>query len=471
MSRTDPRAGSAAAPALPAPEEVRSLQRRTVRVLVTSQVLGGVGVSSGISVGALLASRVLGREDLAGLVQSAQVLGAALLALPTARLALTRGRRWGLATGYGLAVLGAVLAVLAAELRWFPLLLLGTALFGGGTAAGLQSRYAATDLAAPTSRGRALSVVVWSTTIGAVAGPNLVGPAGRLAAALGIEPLAGPFLLGGCALALASLVVAGTLRPDPLALARRLAGEGESPHVAGGAAGGAAGEAAGGATGGATGRAAGGATGGRVGAGRRRGAMRHGLAAASHSGPAVLGLLAVVVAHTVMVAVMVMTPIHMDHGGASLEVIGLVISLHVAGMFAFSPVMGWLADRVGRVPVIVGGAAVLLAAVALSGTSPEGSSPGLGAGLFLLGLGWSACLVAGSVLITDALPVADRPAAQGASDLLMGLAAAAGGALAGLVVGTLGYAVLNLGASVLVLVLLGAAGLPACRPPSNTRSV
>jgi MFS family permease len=433
------RAARDAARGSPGGTELAALQRRTVRVLVTSQVLGGVGVSSGIAVGALLASRVLGRTDLAGLVQSAQVLGAALLALPTARLALARGRRIGLGVGYGLAVVGAVLAVVSAEVRSFPLLLVGTALFGGGTAAGLQARYAATDLAPPTGRAKALSVVVWSTTIGAVAGPNLVGPAGRLGASLGIEPLAGPFLVGGLGLALASAVVLRALRPDPLETARAVAGE-----------------------------AAGGEP--TSGPGHGRASLRHGLTATSHSPRALLGLLAVVVAHTVMVAVMVMTPIHMDHGGASLEIIGFVISLHVAGMFAFAPVMGWLADRFGRIPVVAGGGVVLLLAVALSGTSPEGSSPGLGAGLFLLGLGWSACLVAGSVLITDALPVDDRPAAQGASDLLMGLAAAAGGAVAGLVVGQLGYAVLNAGASVLVLALLGAAAHPACRRPSNTRS-
>jgi MFS family permease len=406
---------------------VETVQRRTVRTLVASQVAGGLGVSSGGAVGALLASDVLGREDLAGLVQSSQVLGAALLALPAARLALAAGRRAGLGVGYGVAAVGGLLAVLAAQVQSFPLLLLGTALFGGGTTAGLQARYAATDLASAERRGRALSVVVWATTIGGVVGPNLVGPAGWLGEQLGIERLAGPFLVGAAMLAIGALVVVAGLRPDPLLVARSL----QVKHAD---------------------RPA-----------RRHGVLRTGLSATVRSPRAFLGMTAVVVAHTVMVSVMVMTPIHMDHGQASLEIIGFVISVHIAGMFAFSPVMGWLADQAGRIPVVIGGAVALLAAVVLAGTSATGHSAGLTVGLFLLGLGWSACLVAGSTMLTEAVPLEDRPAAQGSSDLLMGLAAAAGGALAGVVVGTLGYGLLNAGAAVLVVALLLAAANPAAR--------
>jgi MFS family permease len=405
--------------------DVEIVQRRTVRTLVASNVVGGLGVSGGVAVGALLATAVHGSEDLAGFAQSAQVMGAALLALPAARLSVALGRRTGLGFAYGLGTLGAAVAVMAGQVGSLPLLLLGTALFGGGTTAGLQARFASTDLAPSARRARTLSIVVWATTIGAVVGPNLVGPAGALARSVGIEPLAGPYLLGGVFFVLATLVVTLGLRPDPLVVARSLRSGPEAT--------------------------------------RRHGVIRHGLTAARHSPQALLGLGAIVIAHTVMVSVMVMTPIHMQHGQATLEVIGLVISVHVAGMFAFSPVMGWLADRLGRIPVIAGGGVTLLAAVALSGTSHEGYSAGLTVGLFLLGLGWSACLVAGSTLLTEGVPVADRPAAQGASDLLMGLSAAGGGAVAGLVVGTLGYGVLNAMASVLVFVLLAATVHPRLR--------
>jgi MFS family permease len=409
-------------------------QRRTLSVLVSSQILGGLGVSSGIAVGALVAARVLGREDLAGLVQSAQVLGAALLALPAARLAVSYGRRVGLGSAYALAVLGGVLCVIAAETGLFVLLLVGSALFGGGSTAGLQARYAATDLAAVAQRGRAMSIVVWAATIGAVAGPNLVGLGAGLARMFDIEPLAGPYLLGAAALALAAACVAFLLRPDPLLLARARAADSVTTPT------------------------------------RRRGVLRHGITVASRSAPAMLGMAAIVVAHTVMVAVMVMTPIHMDHGQASLTIIGLVISVHILGMYALAPLVGVVVDRWGRIPVIATGGAILLAATLFAGRSHPGSSIGLGAGLFLLGLGWSCCLIAGSTLLTDAVPVADRPVVQGASDLLMGLVAAGGGAIAGLVMGGPGYAALNAGAAVLVVILLAGAAHPACHPTSNTRS-
>lgn len=429
---------------------VEAVQRHTVRTLVASQVTGGLGVSAAIAVGAVVVTEVFEREDLSGLVQSAQVLGAALLAMPAASLAMSYGRRIGLGVTYALGAVGALVALAATQWQVFPLLLVGTALLGGGTAAGLQARYAATDLAPPAGRGRALSVVVWSTTVGAVAGPNLAGPAGDLASSLGIEPLAGPFLVGAVVLGLGALVILAGLRPDPLLTARRQAG----------ASGGGGGVAGGGAAGDDAARPP----------VRRRGVLRAGWTAIAASPPAVLGLVAVVVGHTVMVTVMVMTPVHMTHGGASISVIGFVISVHVAGMFALSPVMGWLADRAGRVPVILGGVVVLLASVALAGTAQEGHSPGLTAGLFLLGLGWSACMVAGSTLLTDAVGAADRPAVQGASDLLMGLAAAGGGALAGVVVGSFGYGVLNASAAVLLAAPVVAMLVPACRSLSNTRS-
>ncbi|MBB5789793.1 MFS transporter [Jiangella mangrovi] len=413
--------------------EAAAIQRHTVRTLVASQVAGGLGISAAIAVGAVVVTEVFEREDLSGLVQSTQVLGAALLAMPAASLAVSHGRRIGLGLAYGLGAVGALLAVLGTQWQVFPLLLVGTALLGGGTAAGLQARYAATDLAPAGSRGRALSVVVWSTTVGAVAGPNLAGPSGDVAEAIGIEPLAGPFLIGVVVLGLGSLVVLAGLRPDPLLTARRLGG-GSAAFV------------------------------------RRRGVLRAGWSAISASPPAVLGLLSVVIGHTVMVTVMVMTPVHMTHGGASISIIGFVISVHVAGMYALSPVMGWLVDRVGRVPVILGGVLILLVSVALAGTAHEGHSPGLTAGLFLLGLGWSACMVAGSTLLTDAVGADDRPAVQGASDLLMGLAAAGGGALAGVVVGSYGYGVLNASAAALLAAPAVAMLIPACRSLSNTRS-
>jgi MFS family permease len=162
------------------------------------------------------------------------------------------------------------------------------------------------------------------------------------------------------------------------------------------------------------------------------------------------GVSALALAHAVMVAVMVMTPLHMHHGGATLEIIGVVISGHVLGMFAFSPVVGWATDKFGRPAVLMAGSLVLFASLFLSGTSPTGASWQIGAGLFLLGLGWSFCTVSASTLLSESAPLDTRTDIQGAADLVMGLVAAAAGVLAGVIVGSLGYAALNIFAALLV---------------------
>lgn len=405
---------------------IEAVQRRTVRTLVGSQMLGGLGVASGIAVSSLMAEQILGSPDLAGLANTAQVLGAALLSIPAARLMAARGRRVGLVTAYLTGIVGAALAIAAAVLSSFPLLLVATSLFGASTTANNQARYAATDLAAPDHRGRALSVVVWATTVGAVLGPNLVAPAGRLAQALGLPPLSGAFLFSLLGFLVAAALLFVRMRPDPLLMARQVAmdaGETERTH----------------------------------------GSVRRGLHVIRQNPLAMLGMGAVAIGHTVMVSVMVMTPLHMDHGGAELRLIGLVISVHVFGMFAFAPAMGWLVDRVGGRRVVIGGAAILLIASLISSRAPEGWSGGLVVGLFLLGVGWSATLVAGSTLLTAAVAQHERPGVQGASDLVMGLCAGLGGGLSGVVVGVWGYPTLCLIAAVLSVAL----GLRAAWPRAD----
>jgi MFS family permease len=399
--------------------DVVRVQRRTLSVLVVSQALGGLGTTVGIAVAAVLAERVSGSESLAGLVQTMQVLGAAGAAFLLARLAGRRGRRISLTIGYVVGGLGAALCVLGGTLGSFTLLMLGAVLLGSNSATNYQSRYAAADLAAPGHRARALSVVLWATTFGAVLGPNLVGPAGALGVALGLPRLTGPFLVSVAVTLIASVVISMRLRPDPLLVARELANV--------------------------TGPDARGTSWNRV---------RAVVAARPAVGAAMLGMSA---SHAVMVAVMVMTPLHMDNGGATLEIIGLVVSIHVLGMYFFAPVVGIVADRLGRPQTLLVGAVVFWVALALSGSSPMGASFRIGIGLFLLGLGWSICTVTASVLLTEATPLEDRTDVQGAADLVMNVAAAAGGALAGLVVGVLGFGYLNVFAAVLVVGVLVAA--------------
>jgi MFS family permease len=392
---------------------VRQVQRRTVRTLVVSQALGGLGMSIGIAVAALLAEDISGSEKLAGLAQTMQVLGAALASFLLARLMSRRGRRVGLSTGYVLGACGAALCVVAGVVRSFPLMLVGATLLGSTTAANNQARYAATDLAPPEKRARALSVVVWATTIGAVLGPNLTGYAGRGGELLGLPTLTGPFLFGLVAMLVSAGVLAVLLRPDPLLVAREAAlsrGDGAPTPTSWS----------------------------RV---REVMVTRPGVTA---------GVAALALAHAVMISVMVMTPLHMHHGGAALEVIGIVISAHVLGMFAFAPLVGWAADRFGRPLVLSAGAMVLFIALFLSGTAPAGASYRIGVGLFLLGLGWSLCTVSASTLLSESAPVDARTDVQGAADLVMGLTAAAAGALAGVIVGTAGYGWLNVFAATLV---------------------
>ena len=394
-------------------QRLQQVQRRTVWTLVFAQALGGLGMSIGIAVSALLAEDVSGSEKLAGLAQTMQVLGAALASFLLARVMGRHGRRAGLTLGYLLGAGGAALCVVAGVVGSFPLLLVATTFLGSATAANNQSRYAATDLARPGARARALSLVVWATTVGAVAGPNLTGSAGRVGQSLGVPALTGPFVFGVAGLLAAAAVIAVSLRPDPLLVAR------EAALDLGGAA--------------------------RAGTSWRR------VVEVVRDCPGVAaGTAALALAHAVMVSVMVMTPLHMHHGGATLEVIGVVISVHVLGMFAFAPAVGWATDRLGRPLVLSAGAVVLLVALLLSGTAPAGASYQIGAGLFLLGLGWSLCTVAGSTLLSESAPLDARTDVQGAADLVMGLTAAAAGAVAGVVVGSLGYPALTVFAAVLV---------------------
>ena len=399
------------------PTDLVEVQRRTLATLVSTQVLGGLGVGAAISVNAMLAKDVSGVESLAGLAQTAAVLGTALVTLLLARVMDDRGRRIGLSLGYALGVLGTALSILAGVLRFFPLLLVGAAFLGATTAANNQSRYAATDLSLPAHRGRDLSLVVWATTVGSVLGPNLSGPGKAVAAMVGLPPLTGAYVFSGVGMLAALAVMLVRLRPDPLIVARAehfKQTPGDQPPAT---------------------RASGWVL------LRENRLLR-------------LAALGMALSHAVMVSVMVMTPIHMDHGHAALEIIGLVISIHILGMYVFSPLVGMAVDRWGSAPILGLGAIVLLASLVLSGTSHAGASWTLGLGLFLLGVGWSLGTIACSTLVTAASTPHTRPAIQGVTDLLTSLTAAVGGAAAGVIVGGPGFSALNAAAAVLAVGVL-----------------
>jgi MFS family permease len=409
---------------------VADVQRRTLRVLFATQVLGGVGTAVGLSVGALLAADMVG-VALSGLAQSAAVVGTALVAIPATRIVERRGRRPSLAAAYGVATLGSVGVVAAAMSGSVPLLFLGLFLFGGSSTAGYQARYAAVDLAPTAARARQLSLIVWATTIGAVAGPNLAPFAGAALARYGVPTLAAPFAFSGALFVVAAAVLVALLRPDPLVVARETQGGGAP--------------------------AAGSANVDKTGMGA---ALRW----VASSAEARLGMTATAVGHLVMVGVMAMTPVHIRGAGhdaaLTLRIVGVVLSLHIAGMFAFAPLTGWLTDRYGRRPVIFGAIAVLLLACAVAGTAGHGTAQ-LAAGLTLLGLGWSGTMVAGSTLLSESVPTSLRPSAQGLADVTMSLAGAVAGALSGVVVGWGGYPTLTLIAAAATLPLAALAMRPA----------
>lgn len=391
--------------------EISPLYRRTLRVLLVSQVLAGAGLAAGITVGALLAEDMLGSTGAAGLPAALFTLGSAAAAVGVGRLSQRSGRRPGLAAGYAVGAIGGAGVVAAAVLDHVPLLFAALFLYGAGTATNLQARYAGADLAPADRRGRAVSIVLVATTLGAVLGPNLVEPMGDVAEAVGIPALAGPFLLATAAYALAAVAVTVLLRPDPLLVARA---HPPAPAPA---------EAA------------------PVEAPGSWATVR--LAAA-----------AMVITQLVMIAIMTMTPIHMRDHGHSVGAAGLVISIHVAAMFLPSPLTGQLVDRVGRRPVLSAAGLTLLAAGMLAAVAPPSSMVLLTVALALLGLGWNFGLVAGTALVTDAVPLAQRAATQGSVDLLVALAGAAGGVSSGFVVAGTSYATLALAGGLLSLALI-----------------
>lgn len=396
--------------------------RLQLGLLILNQLLAGVGVATGMALAAILVTDLTGTEALGGLSQSSSVLGAAIAAVPLARLAVRSGRHVALATGYACAAAGAALTVTAAATGLVPLVFLGLAAFGAGAAAGLQARFAATEVAMPGFEARSMSLVLWATTIGSVAGPLLSSTGDELGRAIGLPALVGPFVLSGAVFAIATLVAATALRLPRAGHLESDEGEGGSDA--------------------------------RVGSWA---ALRS--AFADRRGR--LAILAIVCSHTVMVGVMVMTPVHMIGHGLPIALVGVVISIHILGMYGASPLMGWLADRIGATRVIALGGGILLVATVL-GIVAGDSMALIPVALGLLGLGWSAGLIGGSTLLTTVVPASRRVPLQGATDAAMNVAAATSAAFSGLVLGLAGFAGVNV-VAILVLVPLVLAGVAVAR--------
>ena len=376
---------------------VRDIQRRTLGVLMASVAVGGAGTGGAFSIVAVLADEITGSATLSGIAAAGMTTGAALTAVPLAKLMARSGRRVGLRSGYLLALAGALLMLLATVVDRYALVVVGMAAVGTGSACGLASRFAVVDLETPANRARTIGLLVGATTAGAIAGPTLAtGPFTAVARALGLEELAGPFIFAAVVFTMAAVVLDRGLRPDPLLVARRLGGGDE--------------------------------------AARDRGSLARSLGIIARLPPARLATVAMMVGQGVMVATMVMTPLHMTDGDQSLRVIGFVISTHIVGMYALAPLVGWATGRIGPTPMIVLGGVISFGGAEISAHTPPDVAWGMFAGMFGVGLGWNCCLVAGTALFAAAVPTGDRVPVQGAADLLMSASGGIGGIAGGAVV-------------------------------------
>jgi Sugar phosphate permease len=397
------------------PSMQHKLFKRSLLIVILSQIFGGAGLAAGVTVGALLAQDMLGKDSYAGVPTALFTLGSALAAFLVGRHSQRHGRRLGLAAGFFAGGIGAIGVIIAAMNESIVLLFLSLFVYGAGTSTNLQARYAGTDLAKPNQRAKAISFAMVSTTLGAVAGPNLVDAMGRFATSIGVPALAGPFIFAAIAFILAGFVFYLFLRPDPSVVAKAIY-EARS----------------------------------------KQGLPKE----ATPDSPMrinrnlIVGAAVMILTQIVMVAIMTMTPIHMKHHGHGLGEVGLVISIHIGFMFLPSLLTGVLVDKIGRTTMSIASGAVLLAAGIVAALAPADSLFVLIVALALLGLGWNLGLISGTALIVDATDPITRARTQGTIDVLIALAGASGGALSGMVAAHSSYATLSLAGGGLALLLV-----------------
>lgn len=399
-------------------EAQQKLYKRSLLVVIMSQIFGGAGLAAGITVGALLAKDMLGSASYAGLPTALFTLGSALAAFLVGRISQRFGRRYGLSFGFIVGGIGALAVVLAATIDNVLLLFLALFVYGAGTSTNLQARYAGTDLASEKQRATAISIALVSTTLGAVAGPNLVTPMGKFALTLGIPALAGPFILAAVAYLIAGLIFLVYLRPDPFLVARAIATEKDK---------------------------------------QRQDKVNDGhqvLQSKVNRVGVVVGTLVLILSHAVMVGIMTMTPVQMQNHGAQLSAVGLVIGFHIAAMYLPSLITGILVDKIGRTFMVIASGVTLAAAGIVAALVPGGSLFWLAFALILLGLGWNFGLISGTAIIIDSTDMKTRAKTQGTVDVWVALAGTAGGLLSGLIVAYSSYAILGFVGAYLALLLI-----------------
>lgn len=397
-------------------EKKSQLYKRTLVIVIISQIFGGAGLAAGVTVGALLAQNMLGTDSVTGIPTALFTLGSAGAALLIGKISQRFGRRTGLTTGFLAGGIGAIGVIISSLTTSIGLLFVSLLIYGAGTATNLLARYAGTDLANSKQRATAASMALVSTTFGAVMGPMLVDVMGNLALSMSIPALAGPFILAAAAYILAGLILLAFLRPDPFIVAKAIANAQQTngAHLSEEEANGA-------------------------------GTNKRGIFA---------GTTVMVMTQFVMIAIMTMTPIHMGHHGHNLKEVGLVIGLHVGAMFFPSLITGYLVDKVGRTIMAIASGITLLASGILAAIGPADSMALLITALVLLGLGWNFGLISGTAIIIDATHPSTRAKIQGSVDVLIALSGALGGGLSGMVVAHSSYATLSFAGATFSLVVI-----------------
>ena len=397
--------------------ERAAVQRRTIAVTMSSVIPTTMAMGSAFAASAVLAEEITGSATLATLAAGSMSIGSMAAAVPLSRRMARLGRRRGLVAGWWIGAAGAMTAVLSAVFSLYPLVVLGMIGVGAGQATNLAARYAVADNAPEDRLARAIGLLVWASTFGAATGPTIaLGPVADFAGFVGLPELAGPYVLS-TAMFLTGLTITHTwLRPDPLEVVGTIGSEAPRPASP-------------------------------VTVIRRIAAV-----------PAArLALLAMLIGQLVMVGIMTATPLHMTSGDQDLAVIGQVISLHIVGMYAFSPIVGWLVDRLGTHTVVTLGGLILFVGAELAGHTDPEHSAGLFSGLTLIGIGWSCGLIAGSTLLTNAFPVHQRVEVQGGADFVMITGGAVGGMSSGALVELLGFQSLSHYSGIAALMLVAAA--------------
>lgn len=396
--------------------DYKRIAGKITTVLFLSQSLSSAGFIAAFTVNALVGVDLTGQAAMAGVPGAVYVLGQACGAMIWGTSVGRIGWRRGLGLGQILGVLGSAVAASAVVGRSFPLFLFGLVLVGLSRSAVDLGRFAAAEVQLPAMRGRAISRVVLGSTVGAVFGPLLVGPTGRLATRFGLSELAGPYGVGVGVLAVAAVLILMELKPDPRDVGQELARMHPESIV-------------------------------------RRTARP--LKEIVRQPGVIVAMVTMVFAQMVMMVPMSITSVHMKAHHHALGAVSVVISAHTLGMYAFSTLSGWMTDRLGRGPVIVAGSLVMILSCLMA--APSVSFLPLTAALFLLGLGWNFAYVSGSALLADQLSPDERAKTQGLNDLLLNSSSALSQIGSGVVFAFGGFATMGLAAAALAIAPLIAA--------------